>query len=69
MKTRIIIEAQREGYSPEQIERTITVRELMNYLEDSPEDALVYLSHDNGYTYGGITFDKIREEDVWDDDE
>ena len=69
MKTRIIIEAQREGYSPDQILRTITVRELMNYLEDCPEDALVYLSHDNGYTYGGITLNNIREEEFWDDDE
>lgn len=69
MKTRIIIEAEREGYSPEQIRRTITARELINYLEDCPEDALLYLSHDNGYTYGGITLGRINEEEVWDDDE
>ena len=52
---RVIIEANREGYGFDQIRNTMTVRELIDYLEQFNEDAKVYLSHDNGYTYGGIT--------------
>ena len=52
---KVIIEANREGYGTDQVRRTMTVRELIDYLEQFNEDAKVYLSHDNGYTYGGIT--------------
>lgn len=52
---KVIIEANREGYGFDQIRNTMTVRELIDYLEQFNEDAKVYLSHDNGYTYGGIT--------------
>lgn len=51
----VIIEAKREGYGTDQVYRTMTVGELIAYLEQFNEDAKVYLSHDNGYTYGGIT--------------
>ena len=51
----VIIEANREGYSTDQIGRTMTVGDLIAYLEQFNENAKVYLSHDNGYTYGGIT--------------
>ena len=51
----VIIEANREGYALDQVRRTMTVRELIDYLEQFSDDAKVYLSHDNGYTYGGIT--------------
>ena len=33
----------------------MTVGELIAYLEQFDEDAQVYLKHDGGYTYGGIT--------------
>lgn len=67
----IIIEAKREGYSIEQAENereAITVGELMQMLEDFDEDTKVYISNDNGYTYGSVTEYRIREEWV-DEDE
>lgn len=56
------IEAKREGYALSQIQSTMTVGELIAYLEQFEDDTLVYLSHDGGYTYGGI-----RERDIEDD--
>ena len=44
----------REGYGPDQVRKTMTVGELIVFLEDYDEDTPVYLSFDNGYTYGGI---------------
>ena len=64
-KTYVILEAKREGYSVDQIRKTMTVGELQAYLDQFDEDEPIFLSHDNGYTYGGITewcFD-CREED------
>ena len=55
----LVIEAQREGYSFNQITSTMTVEELIAYLEQFDGDTKVYLSHDGGYTYGGI-----REKDI-----
>ena len=52
---RVLINARRSGYSPDQIRHTMTVSQLVAYLGQFDEDAEVYLSHDNGYTYGGIT--------------
>ena len=67
----LIIEANREGYSIEQAENertAITVGELMRLLEDFDEDAKVYISNDNSYTYGSVTEYRIREDWV-DEDE
>ncbi len=58
---RVIIAADREGYDIDQVRKTMTVGELVKLLQDYDEDAPVYLSHDNGYTYGGITEEKIKE--------
>ena len=70
-KKRIItIEANREGYSPDQCGSTMTVGELINYLEQFDEDQKVYISNDNGYTYGSISnwdFNEKMEEE--EDDE
>lgn len=59
---RIIIEAHRTGYSPEQIDEPMTVGELKRILEDYDDDAPIYLSHDRGYTYGSFEEYDIREE-------
>ena len=67
----IIIEAKREGYTIDQAENereAITVGELMQMLEDFDEDTKVYISNDNGYTYGSVTEYRIREDWV-DEDE
>lgn len=62
MENRVIIEASREGYSTDQIRNTMTVQELIDILSEYDADAKVYLSHDNGYTYGGIRRYDISEE-------
>lgn len=62
----LIYETFREGYAVEQIKSTMTAGELIRFLEDFGEDTPVYLSFDNGYTYGGITerrFEEREEED------
>lgn len=60
----IIIEAVREGYGTDQVERTMTAGELIAWLEQYDENTPVYLSHDNGYTYGGITEEKFSERET-----
>ena len=59
MKEVLKIEARREGYSFDQVRRTMTVGELIEVLQNYDEDTPIYLSHDNGYTYGGITQGRI----------
>lgn len=63
---RVFIEGRRDGYSPEQCGRTMTVGELIGFLEQFDEDAEVFINNDNGYTYGSITeysFEEREEED------
>lgn len=70
MEQRVIkIEAKREGYSINQVSNTMTVGELIAYLEQFDENDKVYLSHDNGYTYGGIHYNDIDEDWINDDEE
>lgn len=58
---RLYIEGRRNGYSPDQCGRTMTVGDLIAYLEQFEEDTPVYLSNDNGYTYGSITESSFEE--------
>ena len=46
---------------PDQVRKTMTVGELIVFLEDYDEDTPLYLSFDNGYTYGGITEGRFEE--------
>ena len=64
---KLYITAHRTGYAPDQIRHTMTVAELIAALEYFPEDAPVYLKHDNGYTYGGINFSDFEED--WSEDD
>jgi len=60
----VFINGNRNGYTPEQCGGTMTVRELISYLEQFEDDQKVYMSNDNGYTYGSINeSDFIDEED------
>lgn len=59
---KVLIETNRTGYSTDQVDRTITVGELIEMLSEFDEDAKIYLSNDNGYTYGGIWYNSIYEE-------
>jgi len=51
----LYISANSEGYGIDQIRHTMTVRDLIDSLEQFDEETQVYLKHDGGYTYGGIT--------------
>ncbi len=67
--TKLIINAKRNGYAPDQCGRTLTVAELLSYLEQFDDDIPVYLSHDSGYTYGSITEQDFEDMDGEDDAE
>lgn len=69
MKNIVYITAMREGYEIDQVPHTMTVGELIDCLSEFPEDAMIFLSHDRGYTYGGITEQRIYtpEEDFEED--
>ena len=62
------ISAVREGYAPDQCSDTMTVRELRNLLDYFDDDLPIYLSHDNGYTYGPIT-ERMIDTAHYDDDD
>ena len=66
---KVFIDGRRDGYSPDQCGKTMTVGELISYLEDFDEDAKVYLKNDNGYTYGRITANSIDSDESYDDEE
>lgn len=65
---RLIYSTFREGYGTDQVRKTMTVGELIAFLEDYDENTPIYLSFDNGYTYGGIT-ERRFEEDYGEDGE
>lgn len=58
---KLFIQGRRDGYSPDQCGKTMSVGELIALLEDYDEDAKVYLSNDNGYTYGRISRNSFEE--------
>jgi hypothetical protein len=62
----LFIEGRRNGYNPAQCGDTMTVAQLMAYLEQFDEDTPVFLKNDNGYTYGNIDDYSFEE---YDDDE
>ena len=66
---KVFIDRRRDGYSPDQCGKTMTMGELISYLEDFDEDAKVYLKNDNGYTYGRITANSIDADESYDDEE
>ena len=57
----LFIAGRRNGYGPESCGKTMTVRELIAYLECFDDDTKIYLKNDNGYTYGSITADSFEE--------
>lgn len=65
--TYITLETKRNGYSPDQCGKTMTVQELIDCLSWFDPEAKVYFSNDNGYTYGNISEwdfnEKYEEED------
>ena len=67
--SKIFINTIREGYSPDQCGKTLTVGELIKYLSIFDADSEIYLRHDGGYTYGSISSWCIGEEDEEEEDE
>lgn len=68
-KQMIFLDTKHEGYGPDQCRTTMTVGELIRFLEDFDEDLPVYLRNDRGYTYGSILesdFEDSEYED-WED--
>lgn len=65
---KLIIHANKSGYSTSQVRSTMTVAELKYELENYDDDIPVYLSFDNGYTYGGITSWNIEEKEDGEDE-
>lgn len=61
MTQNLYIEGRRNGYAPYQCGRTMTVGELIGWLEQFDDDRPVYLINDRGYTYGSITEDSFEE--------
>ena len=59
---KVFIAANRTAYTPEDVEHTLTVRDVIDALSDYPDDTPVYLKHDGGYTYGGITWTDFEED-------
>lgn len=64
---RLIISAMRESYGKDDV-RTMTVAELIAALEEFDDDMPVILSHDSGYTYGGIRYELMEEEEDEEDE-
>ena len=48
---KLIYSTSREGYGVDQINRTMTAGELINFLAQYDEDTPIYLSFDNGYSF------------------
>lgn len=68
-KEYITIEAKREGYDVDQIGYTVTVGDLISYLNQWDEDTPIYISNDNGYTFGAITTSRIDSNYLEEDEE
>ena len=60
MKEILFIEGRRNGYGPDQCGKTMTVAELIEFLEEFDEDTPIYLRNDGGYTYGNICRDSME---------
>ena len=68
-KEHLTIESHRSGYTVNQCGRTLSVGELIDYLSQWDDDTPVYISNDNGYTYGSINFDDIDSHEIDDEEE
>ncbi len=63
----VTLEATRTDYSAKSAAlRTLTVSELISYLEQYDEDTPVVFSNDNGYTYGSLSCGTVSDVEVED---
>ena len=63
---KLVYNTSRDAYGIEDVRHTMTVVELVAHLQVYDPDSPVYLSFDNGYTYGGL--DERSFEELWDDE-
>ena len=66
-KMTLFINTKKQGYSPDQCGKTLTVGELIELLEGFDPESKIFLKNDNGYTFGSIRDSDIEEE--WEDEE
>lgn len=66
---KLILNTSRDGYGIDQIRNTMTVGDLKYFLDDYDDNTPIYLSFDNGYTYGGISQEKFEESNEDSDEE
>lgn len=64
----MIIYTKREGYGLGQDYNTLTVGELIEFLQDFDENEKIHLAFNDGYAYGGIRYDMF-EADMEDEEE
>ena len=60
MKTVLIMDAERDGYTVNQVGDTMTVGDLRNFLNSYPDDMPLFLGFDHRYIYGGIQEDMFH---------
>ena len=65
----LILNTRRTGYGVDQVGRTMTAGELVEFLQQYDEDTKVYLAFDNRYTYGAVSESAFEEEWTEDDEE
>ena len=51
---KLYIQGRRNGYGPDQCGRTMTVGEMIEFLEQYDYSTEIFLINDGGYTYGNI---------------
>ncbi len=68
MKTALVYSTSREGYGLDQIRKTMTVGDLVHFLEQFDEEMPIYMDFDNGYTYGGFNEHRFEETEIDEED-
>ena len=63
----LILYTEREGYAVDQCGQTMTVGDLIEFLQDYDEEMPIYLAFDRGYTYGSIREERFEVEESEDE--
>lgn len=60
-KMALVFEARNTDYRIADVRRPMTVKDLMEILEDMDGDTPIIISHDRGYTYGTLSNPRALE--------
>jgi hypothetical protein len=66
---RLYINVHRDGYAPDQCGNTMTVAELIAYLDQFDGGMQVFTTHDGRYTYGYITENDFSDSFDWEEED